>query len=161
MEIVQMKDQALSIGFSVNENGLFLTVSYAMLITNKQSHQTSGPWDYVAFGIGGEVIAIGHEDADNRCGGWTWIQNRMDSSFGNLVTPPETHIFPFPLLPQQSNPDGLHIVGGTPSFDRSPPYQVKSGADFSGAKWQGYAYHHRDAQGYLIDALGNRIASIY
>lgn len=158
MNILELKEQALSIGFSVNENGLFLTVAYALLISNKQSHQTSGPWDYVAFGIGGEVIAIGHEDADNRCGGWTWIQNRMDSSFGNLVRPPETHIFPFPLLPLNDK-DGLHIVGGIASFDQSRHYQAKPGADFSGAKWRSYAYQHRDDQGYLIDALGNRIAT--
>lgn len=157
MDILQMKKQALQVGFLVNENGLFLTVAYALLITNKQAHQTSGPWDYVAFGVNGEVIAIGHEEVDNRCGGWTWIRNRLDSRFGNLVHPPETHIFPFPALPQ-NNPDGLHIVGGVTSFDTSPPYQAKPGVDYSGGKWSGYVYRNRDAQGHPTDALGNRIA---
>lgn len=157
MNIHKMKEQALSIGFSVNENGLFLTVSYALMISNQQAHQTSGPWDYVAFGPSGDVIAIGHEDADNRCGGWTWIRNRLDSRFGNLVQPPETHILPFLSLPL-SQQDGLHIVGGVASFDQSPPYQAKPGTDFSGGKWSGYAYHNRDEHGFLIDAMGYRIA---
>ena len=158
MNIPETKEIALSIGFSVNENGLYLTVAYALLISNQQPHQTSGPWNYVAFAANGEVIAIGNEDADNRCGGWTWIRNRLDSRFGNLAHPPETHIFPFPELPQ-NNPDGLHIVGGVTSFDSSTTYQSKLWADYSGGRWSSYVYHHRDEQGFLIDALRNRIAT--
>ncbi len=158
MTIKDLKEKALATGFSVEENGEFLTVNYALLVSNRQPGQTSGPWDYVAFGPRCEVIAIGHEDGNNRCGGWTWIRNRMDQQFGNLARPPDVHMVPFlslPLVPQ----DGLHIVDDVVSIDSSPPYKSAPLANFFGGQWSQYAqYKYRDAQGFLIDANGHRIA---
>lgn len=158
MNISELKKQALAAGFSIDENGEFLTVAYALLVTNKKIHQTSGPWNYVAFGPSCEVLAIGHEDANNRCGGWTWIRNQMDQARGNLTQAPDTHIVPFLSLPLVDQ-DGLHIVNDCVSIQQSPPYKAAPGSDFSGGNWSRYATHKsHDEQGYLIDGNGYRIA---